>query len=449
MLIFVVLSTHLSKADFGQLNWVLAVLLVVYNVLTFGLDQIVVQQVAGDKQSDVPAIFLKHLLVTGSGMAVVLLLLYFGSQSTNETIKVLLIIGIGKLFIYWSGVFKQVAAGLEKFRALAAMSVVSNIVKTIALCGLTIGHQLSFHATLITFLISDGAELLMSAILYYSSIKLPLKISHIKESYPALLRKSLPQTGVVFLSAALSRTDWILIGFFLTSAKVAEYSFAYKIFEMATLPLLAFAPLLLPRFTRVLKQSQRLPASYQTLLNIEIVLAVFSGLLLYLLWTPCIDLLTSGRYGAGNLPVVTAFCFCLPLMYINNFYWSTLFAKGLQKPIFRVFLATFAANLIGNLVLIPLFGNAGAAYAYLLAMAVQAVLYMALPQIDEVSNTIFTLLKCLLFAIVSAASASIIGNAAYAAPLAALIFMILVMASGTLKLGLVREITRLSPVKIS
>ncbi len=56
----------------------------------------------------------------------------------------------------------------------------------------------------------------------------------------------------------MSRFDWILIGIVISSSKLAEYSFAYKIFEVSTLPLLVIAPIMIPLFTRLYKLSENI-----------------------------------------------------------------------------------------------------------------------------------------------------------------------------------------------
>ena len=71
-----------------------------------------------------------------------------------------------------------------------------------------------------------------------------------------LVRESLPQVGVVIFTSAIARFDWIFIGLFVSDVKLAEYSFAYKIFEITTLPLLAIAPLLVPFFTIFFQQKK-------------------------------------------------------------------------------------------------------------------------------------------------------------------------------------------------
>ena len=44
LIIFYVLSTQLEKAGFGQINMVLAILLAVFNILSLGIDQLVIKR---------------------------------------------------------------------------------------------------------------------------------------------------------------------------------------------------------------------------------------------------------------------------------------------------------------------------------------------------------------------------------------------------------------------
>ncbi len=39
LVIFYILSVNLMKSDFGEINWSLAILLTMFNVLSFGIDQ--------------------------------------------------------------------------------------------------------------------------------------------------------------------------------------------------------------------------------------------------------------------------------------------------------------------------------------------------------------------------------------------------------------------------
>src|ERR1700744_3221177 len=64
--IFYILSTHLDKATFGQINLALAILLTIFSVLSMGVDQLIVKKIAsGDDKRAMLSLFLFHVIATG------------------------------------------------------------------------------------------------------------------------------------------------------------------------------------------------------------------------------------------------------------------------------------------------------------------------------------------------------------------------------------------------
>jgi O-antigen/teichoic acid export membrane protein len=180
------------------------------------------------------------------------------------------------------------------------MLLVSNLVRCLALTALTLLHLISLRNAAIVFIAGDVLELIINVVIFSRSTKVPFRLMWHRQKYAALLREALPQTGVNLLTSAMARFDWVFIGLMASAVKLAEYSFAYKVFEMSTLPLLAIAPLLIPRFTKMFKHDAVDTTSLTTLFRAEMVVAAFTGLVLNVLWSPLIDLVTAGKYGAVN-----------------------------------------------------------------------------------------------------------------------------------------------------
>lgn len=375
--IFYILSTWLNKQSFGQLNWVLAILFTAFNILACGIDQLVIKKIAqGDNAATVTSLFINHVLLSGFIFYVGLGFVWWIVPHSPVIFQILMLVGAGKLMIYFATPFKQLASGQERFGLLAKMSAISNVVRGVALILLAFFKLVTLTTVVYVFLAGDGLEFAITVYLFYRFLRLPFSIRFRPTSYLKLLKEALPQIGVVLFTSALARFDWIFIGLFLSAVELAEYSFAYKAFEISTLPLLAVAPLLLPRFVSVIKEQGVFPSHLFRILKMEIVFSVLIGLILYLCWSPLVDWFTHGKYGAVNSTVILVLSACMPLMYFNNFLWSIGFAQGKLRLIFKVFAITFLVNVIGDLVLIPLLGNTGAAIAYLAAMLMQAVLYM-------------------------------------------------------------------------
>src|ERR1700753_52784 len=64
--IFYFLSTGLDKINFGRINLVLAILLAVFNILSCGIDQLVIKKIAaGDDAKSVLSLYIFHVLAAG------------------------------------------------------------------------------------------------------------------------------------------------------------------------------------------------------------------------------------------------------------------------------------------------------------------------------------------------------------------------------------------------
>ena len=408
LIIFYVLSTGLDKNSFGQINLALALMLAIFNILSFGIDQIAIRRVAsGEQPKDVISLYQVHVLITGLAFYALLFVGRFLFPHVNAY-NVILLIGAGKLMIYFSTPFKQTAIGMERFKLLAYLSITSNLVRAFCLIILALLHCISLQNVVIVFISGDVLELAIGAFIFKKSTQLPIKIKWDKSHYTYLLKESLPQFGVVVITSALARFDWIFIGIVLSAIKLAEYSFAYKVFELSTLPLLAIAPLLIPWFTRVFKQKE--PSLYypKVLVRMEMIVAAFTIVLINSCWSPVIDGLTAGKYGSVNEKTIFILSLCIPLLYLTNFLWTINFAKGQMKMIFTAFAITLAVNVTVDIILIPIYKNEGAAIGYLAGYLAQTAYFLVKNEVKELNKVLYYLLICTACAFLSVFGAKLL-----------------------------------------
>lgn len=435
LVIFYVLSTGLDKRSFGQINLSLAVLLAAVNILSCGIDQLVVKKIAaGEDPASVMSLYLWHVVFTGLLFYLLFFAGYFLLPGGNYQYGLILLIAIGKLMFFFSTPFKQVTNGLEQFRLLAYMSVISNIVRGSGLVLVLLLHDLNMFSILVVFTVGDTVDLLLNIYLFKKATKIKLSIKWDKLNYLKLLKEALPQTGVVLITSALARFDWIFIGFMISAEKLAEYSFAYKAFEISTLPLLAIAPLLIPRFTKMFGQTDMPVEGLRFLIRTELIVAAFIGLVLNICWSPVINALTSGKYGSINVVTIFILSLCMPLLYLNNFLWTIYFAQGRLKMILNSFIFTFFVNVAGDLLLIPFFKNEGAAFAFLLACLVQTIYYLRQNTIADLNRVWISLVICTVFAVFSGFICRTLTPTTWIAlPAAMIIYIFLLFISSQLK----------------
>src|SRR5579862_1170975 len=432
--IFYVLSRDLGKSSFGELNWTLAVLLSTFNVLSFGIDQVIVKRIAeGGKTRLLLSLYVFHTLIGGLLFYGILLLASFIFPGFFVQHHLLLLIGIGKLMIFFSTPFKQLVTGMQKFNLLLYMSICSNVSRGLGLLIISLTGTVTLHEVIVIFIEGDLFDWLVCIALGRTQSNPGLK-SWNREDYINLLRESWPQIGVVVFTTAIARFDWIFIGLFVSDVKLAEYSFAYKIFEVSTLPLLAIAPLLLPFFALFFKAAKERSigaiGNLRLLFRAEMLMASLTALLLNLLWIPVIDPLTQGKYGLVNVHTILILSFCIPALYLNNFLWSIHFALGNLKQIFFIFAVTFCLNLAGDLALIPFFKNEGAAFAFILAVFVQSFLYLRKSRFEWFRGGWTPLVLCPVCAIVAGiASHDVFGSDWKMVPSTLFIFLLMLVAT--------------------
>ena len=371
--IFLLISRYLDKSSFGELSWSLAVLTFTTTLLSLRLEQIVVRNVAaGEDPSGMLTLFAAHNFFTGLIFFGVLSLLFLIYPGLGRQHNLLWILSASQLLTFWAMPFRQILAGRSAFGWLALLASISNLVRAIGLYLWVVYSTLTVESVVILFTISAAVELILGAWIVNGRLRISFGMSRPVSAYVQLIRTSLPQVGVVFLNAGIARIDWILMGILSTPAHTAEYSFAYRAYEFAPLPLLVLAPLLL---NRMAKGPGPDGAFMHALVQVEMVLATLPTLWAVLMWAPVMDAFTGNKYGQVNIPTFLILACCIPFQYLINLYWSHDFARNRLSRIFFITAVTGVIVLVGYVLLIPVYAGAGAAAVYLVAMVVQYVLY--------------------------------------------------------------------------
>jgi O-antigen/teichoic acid export membrane protein len=381
IIVFFIISRYLDKAALGHINWALAVLMVVFSILGFGLEHVAVRKAAtGADLGLLLQSYLIHVLVTGMGFLGLTWLIESTVPSLRADGHLFLLLAISQCLSFLAIPFRQIVNGLEKFRALFVMSSCANICKAGLLLILALMQQVSLSLIVEVYILASAAELLACVIIYKVQLRLPIVPGYDWKRYLGFLKEALPQLGITVFNTAVQRMDWILLGILSTAVVVAEYSFTNKLFELATLPLLIIAPVIFPKiaklFGNISQKDSVVKMDYlKVLVRLEIIVAVFVAMAVNICWKDIIDPLTDNKYGASTRQIIFVMSFAMPLIYINNIFWSILFSQEKMKTLLMIFLATFLMNMVADILLIPFYGAAGAALGFVLALGMQTILY--------------------------------------------------------------------------
>ncbi|MCO5949591.1 oligosaccharide flippase family protein [Mucilaginibacter flavidus] len=378
---FYFISVYLSKYDFGVISWTNAVSILITTVLGFGLEQVVVRRVAASRQSDWAATAFFIHSITGFLITFLFLLLLNNIMGTKAGLyKQLPWFFLAQGLIFIGVPLKQFLNAKEKFTPYGVISIISNIGK-IAAAWLLLKQGILYINTVLAILICAGVFELVGLLVYLLA-KTSFDLKFRFKAYIKLIRESSAQYISVIFDISLSRMDWILLGIMTSTSILADYSFAYRAYELSRLPMLIIAPIILPRFARLLSGNGNINIEYQKYITafnvVELFFAALIPLILNILWVPVISLITHGKYGSSNSLQFLILSGCIPLQFFINLLWSISFAAKKYKSVSIVTIVCAVTNVCLNLILIPRFGGLGAATAFLGTTLLQALLYYRL-----------------------------------------------------------------------
>ncbi|QKJ29928.1 oligosaccharide flippase family protein [Mucilaginibacter mali] len=397
-LFFYLISVYLSKDNFGMISWLNALSLFFTTILGFGLEQVVTRRIAASNRSDWAAgAFFIHSV---AGFIITLLILLGLKVIFHDAVFQYLPWFFAAQGLIFTGVpLKQFLNAKERFTPYGVIALISNSFKILVAWYLQYKGLLN-TGTVITVLIGSAALELL-CLLAYVVPKTTFSFKFNAKPYIKLIRESAAQYISVIFDMSLSRIDWILLGIITTNVVLADYSFAYRAFELARLPMLIIGPMILPRFSRLLATTKRWD-DFKDWINdfntVELFFAMLIPLILNFLWTPVVGWITGGKYGQGNSLQFMLLSLCIPLQFFVNLLWTVGFSAKKYRSVTGITIACAVTNIALNLLLIPMFDSLGAAIAFLATTALQGFLYYRLVNREVVAVSIFPLVAFILLA---------------------------------------------------
>lgn len=375
-------SKELPKEEFGLFNWYFAVYGTISTILTLGFDYIVIRRISAKNDVDAARVqFIQNLCLAIVSLAPVLFLLLTGVAGVNFQKTILVLVAFQ--FMFLSLPFKNVLTGNEMFIRSARAVIISNGLKIILIIYLYIIQKITLWNVSLVLALSNGIELVSFSLLAKKELSHRLLPELKKGYYVGLIKEALPQLGVLIFDSAFARIDWILLGLLSGAAaaiNTAEYSFAYKIFELSKLPLLVLAPILFTRSSKLFSNPDKIGLDSQhglsAFLKTELLVGMTVPILLNICWIPLMQLFTSGKYGPENAKVYLLLSLTLPFMYLINFLWTIAFAQGQLRLTMNLSILNSLLNIGLNLLLIPSYGQIGAAVAFLVCNILMLPLYL-------------------------------------------------------------------------
>lgn len=405
LVVFYLTSRFLSKTDYGELNWTIAFVSVITAIFSLGTDFIVLKRIAsGHNIKQITGLHIFHNLAAGIVLVSALFITRHFFPGFFLKHYLLTSIGLSVLITFLSSPFKQLANGKEAFTHLAVMMISNNLVKGVLLSLLILTGVFQTEKVVQIFIVAAVCELAVSLLLARKKFDITLVPYFNTKKYFSLVKEALPQLGVMIFDSTLARVDWILLGIVAGASVTAEYSFAYKIFEISRLPMLILAPVILPKFVRYFSNeqlSQEKTAELGLLLRIEAFISVLIPIFFCITWVPLMNVLTAGKYSTSSELIYLLLAVSVPLHYFTNFLWTMAFAQRQMRLTFYITVAVSLFNVLLNVILIPLLYATGAAIAFSVSTVLQIILYKYFVKQQQVKVRLTPLIVSIIISAIS------------------------------------------------
>ena len=254
--------------------------------------------------------------------------------------------------------FKQVLLARFKVREFNLLTLLQPLLMLVGVALLLILFQAGMLSLVVLCIV-------VPVITFGASVFLVRRLTRIRFSLkPAILKESLGYGVKMYLANIFTflsyRLDILLVGYFLGATQVGFYALAVAMAEMAWFIPDAVKTILFPQVSSSDRASSGWLAA--TVARHTLMLSVLA----------CVGLAAVGRwaiellYGAEFLPSFVPLLILLPGIVANSVAsLAAAYLSGVGKPIFATHasLASVAVNVALNLVLIPMWGIAGAATA--------------------------------------------------------------------------------------
>lgn len=373
--LFFITSKYLSKESFAVFNWLTALFVVISSFLSWGVEQIIIKSVAEQKSAKTTRVYIAHLYLASAVLLTGIAIYHFVQHRFTALYFLFAIWSLGSLF---SVALKNSITGFELFSKLSRISLISSLVKFVGTLLFVFLPIKTIETVVIIITAGFATDAFMAVLVLRRETDWKVVVWN-RHDYLRLLRTAFPQLIVVLSGLALARFDWIYIGLAAPPEVTADYTFAYKMFEFAKLPLLVVSPILLPLFTRIFAGQSENTEQYRTnlkqLYSAEIFVAGLLPIGFACFWNPVLDTLFAGKYGVSNYSIFFILSLAVPLQYSSDYYWNLTFSQNKYRLNMWISVVAAFVNIVLVMTLTPLFGAIGTALAFLISCLLTFLIY--------------------------------------------------------------------------
>ena len=310
-----------------------------------------------------------YLLVTFS----IGLLMGYGSDEFRLLAWLTLCQFLNSLILYLRSNFE----GLLLFKWDSFFSVLDRLLM-IVICGFLLWSPLRKDFNIYWFVYAQVAAYGLTAILAFAVIAHKAQFCRLRWNWRfflVILRKSAPFALLVLLMASYNRIDPILLRRLAGDADAGVYAGAFRLLDALTMVAYLVSVPLLPVFSRLCAEKKDVSDMVRLVFWPMMVFAVGTAIGCAVFANPLMDLLYHER-GALYVPVFRVLIFGIIPIGLTYIFGTLLTAAGHLRQLNTFATLSLILNVVVNLLLIPLLGAVGSAWASLTAQSFMAIAQM-------------------------------------------------------------------------
>jgi O-antigen/teichoic acid export membrane protein len=364
----------LSADDYGRFSYALALTTILETVMDIGLSQVTTRTVA--RRQEYAAEFFQHVLglklVWVAGGLLLLVVMAPILRSDRETIRLCYLMGVSSAVRSYLVTTRGLLQGLDRFDLETVVVVADRVLLLVTGAGvLWAGYGLLGLA-----LAFVGSRLLM---LMAVSILIRRVVGRVqprfnRNAWRDLQAAALPLGFFMLALNTYSYIDTVILGVMRTDAETGWYAASYRIYEGLTYAPSILAAVVTPRLSSLFVDDR---VAHRGLLmrtlGASIALGVLLGGAAMMVARPIVVLLFGEAYAPAGAPLQvlaggSVFVFGTWILH------SAAISTNLDRRLLLTTAVGLVANVVLNVMLIPLWGIRGAAWATVLAEAMTVAL---------------------------------------------------------------------------
>jgi len=280
---------------------------------------------------------------------------------------------LSQLFIYipiffilnsLNEILLNILQGFHQYRKMAISQVINGVFRLFFIIVFLIVLKMSVIGLICAFLFSFTASVLFQFLV----IPVKKKFNFSLIIYKKILKFGFPLGLNSVLTFIFTRIDRFMIGAMISPLGVAHFEIASRIPDSSRRMFESFRAVYFPNISELFAKKKYTEAENVLNASLRLIsfLTIFVALVALLFQKEIICLLFSDRY-LESAPTLSILMLSLSIGLIGNVLGTSLVAFGQSDKPAKINLVNTITNVVGNVIMIPIFGFIGAAYAALIS----------------------------------------------------------------------------------